>query len=125
MTTTLDILIAARSKLARPEQWWNGRAGPTTGFHTVCLMGAVSLTCHDKGDAFYEPALLALRSVIGPIPGLLSEWNDAPGRRHSEILAAFDAAIAAERRKTNPRLREIIHAALTTKAAVEWATLKT
>lgn len=92
--STLAILTAARKLIERPEQWayrpgtygWNDRECCVTAFQASEL------------DA--KLGLVALGRAIGATCGAeIIDWNDAPERTHAEVLAAFDAAIAAEQMK--------------------------
>lgn len=106
MTTTLEILRAARAKIERPECWTKGAfARDAVGGEcmssepdAVCwcsdgAIGAVIATTDVHDFCAFE----ALSRAIGNLH--VAEWNDAPERTHAEVLAAFDAAIAAEASK--------------------------
>lgn len=89
---TLTILIEARKLIESPKHWCQGKLH-YGGAH--CSIGAIDRVTH--GAYFGSPAIVALVTAIG-FP-LISVWNDHPRRKHSEVLAAFDKAIAAERAK--------------------------
>jgi coenzyme F420-reducing hydrogenase delta subunit len=93
---TVEVLTKARALIDCPERWCRGglalrdRMG---GVLAMCAMGAcyyaANETFHDQMDAVSE-----LRKAIGlPKGRAISDWNDAPERTHSEVLAAFDKAI--------------------------------
>lgn len=94
-----EILIAARAKIEDPENWIQGvEARAEDGTHVVPW----------STDAVCWCAIGSIRSVVGrcapywlargyldkTTTGDTAEYNDATGRTHAEILAAFDRAIA-------------------------------
>lgn len=89
--TVLDVLRSARSSIATPERWcqcYNARN------MAVCASYALLAS----GLRFYSEACDALRAA-GRFKEGIPHWNDAPERTHAEVLATFDAAIAAEQAK--------------------------
>lgn len=94
----VDILKAARAKIARPEDWGKGRRVYDRPRETCCAAEAIGeATSYSLWDdenrkstysAFYNAAGLDWEVDS------LAEWNDAPERTHTEVLAAFDLAIA-------------------------------
>lgn len=91
---TLEILKAARAKIARPENWGKGRRGEDRSMLSCCAAEAIE-------EVDIMPSIerrLAYRAVINAAgaEGLVS-WNDAPERTHAEVLAAFNLAIATLR----------------------------
>lgn len=99
MTTTLQILHikAARAKIADPQNWGKGRRGENRDLLTYCAAEAIE----DNGiDGFpYKARIRAFHALMNAagIDYHLAPWNDAPERTHSEVLAAFDLAIATVR----------------------------
>lgn len=103
---TVDILKAARAKIARPEDWGKGRRVYDRPKETCCAAEAIEEVAGDPWG-FEEfnrrkPAFRALYNAAGlewekKYPDSLPEWNDAPERTHAQVLAAFDLAIAALR----------------------------
>lgn len=97
--TTKEILIAARAKIEREENWtrgayardWAGgvRLPQSEAAVCFCALGAVrSVQCHyEEGDR----AIFALRHEISGTP--VSDFNDNPATTHADILALFDRAI--------------------------------
>jgi hypothetical protein len=88
--TPLEVLKKARELIADPTRWAQGdyeRPGPCgTRF---CMLGAV----YGYTDVGKEAANLLARAVG---PGDRTEvvtFNDTAGRKHEEVLAAFDKAI--------------------------------
>jgi len=101
--TTLEILVKARELIAEPERWTQGAfARDEHGFSRYVCPGEFDYTCYCASGALRaaggyttHPAYNAIHTG-GPA---VCVWNDAPGRTHAEVLAAFDAAIATERAK--------------------------
>ena len=105
MTDTADVLRKARALIEEPDHWikvygCTDRAGnPVEAYSEAaccfCIWGALS---HVTKNTFKAHELAAL--VTGHpyedkdyyTPWV--DWNDAPERTHSEVLAAFDKAIA-------------------------------
>lgn len=92
--TALDILKAARAKIARPEQWGQGLPSERPG--RICAFEAIVAKFDSATNTLdvksYLRAQRALCDVIGTESAAL--WNDAPERTHGQVLAAFDKAIA-------------------------------
>jgi hypothetical protein len=99
--TPLKILKAARAKIEKPENWTQGAgARDANGFAisvhsdlavSWCIGGAIvaSAACDPSNEI--EAANILQRAILG---GSIPEFNDAPKRKHKEVLAAFDIAIA-------------------------------
>lgn len=85
--TTHEVLVAARNLIDRS---WVGRF--PSGDGEECVASALANTGGGISGE-YTSAYGLLRRITGA--SRLSEWNDAPGRRKEEVLAAFDEAIAA------------------------------
>jgi hypothetical protein len=107
MMTPKEILIAARAKIEAPERWTQGayaktakrnKADPNSPRATCwCILGAVAAVTGDnpnRPDRAISSGLAAAAGVDAYNECVI-EWNDAPGRTHAEVLAAFDRAIAA------------------------------
>lgn len=84
----LDALVKARALIEKPESWAQG----TGNRARMCMVQALNHACRNKG---YAVAYDLLHEATGD--RFVSYWNDAPGRTHSEVLAAFDRAIASRR----------------------------
>lgn len=109
--TTLDILKAARAKVA--QGWTQGesardaygkpRAATAQDAVCWCVIGAIDSVVWPNFQPRSEP-IAVIRKAIGlespwmPITSL-ADWNDAKTRTQAEILAAFDKAIVAEETK--------------------------
>jgi hypothetical protein len=95
---TLDVLVKARELVSAPERWTQrsfarsslGNTVKATSRHAVCwcTFGALQVF----GAGVESRAYRMLRSEVG---GFLGKFNDT--HTHAEVLAAFDAAIEAER----------------------------
>ena len=107
MMTPKEILIAARAKIEAPERWTKGAyarhasgrpAGPEIGNADCwCIVGAVTAVMGIKAGCL-DAAICRMLSDAAGIEAYaedITEWNDAPGRTHAEVLATFDRAIAA------------------------------
>lgn len=96
MSTTHEILIAARALIDTPKKWVKSAYHrEKNGLHSYCAAGAL-ISVEAPGRTAYD----CLAEAIGY--RCVSDWNDAPERTHAEVLAAFDKAIAA----TAPRQPE-------------------
>jgi hypothetical protein len=103
--TTKEILIAARAKIERPQDWIQGRFAVSGLQNKVkphsrrascwCALGAIAaITREDPHDVDDEAYWLLHRAMVLPEnETAVAGWNDAPGRTHAEVLAAFDRAI--------------------------------
>lgn len=91
------ILQHARHLVSTPEKWCKKRIvsyNPSTGAHSYCMVGALHKATKAR-HAVYNAAYLAFCNANPEIPNNhISTWNDSPSRTHSEVLAAFDKAIA-------------------------------
>lgn len=89
--TALDILIAARAKIAKPEDWGKG-CRARRPFRTCCAAEAIEET----SSTFSERVRTyrALVNAAGINRGSIGTWNDAPERSHADVIRAFDLAIA-------------------------------
>ena len=92
----INLLRGARARITERGHWTQGTCARNRYGHKVplhspravrwCLLGAL---CAETGECSVGEALEALRSIQrNP-----TQWNDEPGRKHSDVLAAFDAAI--------------------------------
>jgi hypothetical protein len=99
---TADLLRRARARIERPEHWCQGATTRFDGYLTTsyCMLGAIgSPRACGRGETWWD-AVVTLEGVIGGGLVAIGRWNDAHGRTHAEVLAAFDRAIEiAEGRK--------------------------
>ena len=103
--SALNILKAARDKIADPLRWGKGRRNFERPMDTCCTAEAV----YDAAPLAYAEHEKAIRALYNAA-GLewkgrfhLTHWNDAPERTHAEVIATFNLAIALERNM--PRAR--------------------
>lgn len=98
--TTLEILKAARAKIANPENWTRGVYARTkddecTNPNTAdackfCVLG--SLHSVTTGMSQFCEVTHELRQYI-PEPKMLSLFNDNESTTHADVLKLFDTAI--------------------------------
>lgn len=93
MSNVVQVLKDARRLVA--ENWGQGNGlNDPKGCH--CIYTAVYDVSGGVDSRFRSPALRTLcRSANLPPDGEIWDWNDAPGRTQSEVLALFDKAIAS------------------------------
>lgn len=93
--TVADILIAAKERIGTPEKWGQGPGTANTcGEYNGRYCAAIAIERCAGTAADLQHAKRCLARVIG---GSVMDWNDKPGRKHEEVLAAFDTAIALAR----------------------------
>jgi hypothetical protein len=105
--TPVEILRAARERIAVPERWTrlaeargsNGRGTDSKDPEAVCWCGwgAVRSYVDSGDDASSIASSIVDRYLTGSIRGTrfgFVSWQDAHGRTHAEVLGAFDKAIA-------------------------------
>lgn len=102
MPTAKEILIAARKKIEKPENWTQGQAArnksqswcdPTYDFATCwCALGAIRSIVGkgSEADASFVDAYKELVKVSED--RFIGAFNDT--HTHAEVLALFDKAIA-------------------------------
>lgn len=98
--TTVEILKAARAKIAKPENWCKGLA---IKGNARCAMGALLAVCDSQNGRMnsYESEIPLLLKRFVPVRyGQVAAFNDAPETTHAKILALFDMAIAGEELKS-------------------------
>src|SRR5271163_3578252 len=93
-------LTVARALIAKPENWCKGAFHKGCAF---CAAGALRepwLALPVKYGYYGESQAAQLLSRVIGIEyfGFIHRWNDAPERMHSDVLGAYDAAIAEARR---------------------------
>lgn len=104
--TPLEVLRGARELLADARHWIQGAdAFDASGTELVngyedgatcwCLVGALEKVSGRTMATYHEPAYRIIDDLIDPdMGGDPREWNDAPERTHSDILALLDKAIS-------------------------------
>jgi len=96
--STLEVLERARAVIARPEYWCTHYRDNGQGAH--CALGAIDVVVHHT-DSAYMPAVNALSALADttmeyPTMRVAQHNNN---HDHPQVLAWFDAAIAAERQR--------------------------
>ncbi|MBF4194560.1 DUF6197 family protein [Mycolicibacterium phlei] len=105
MSDTVTILKRAEEILSDPKRWHRGDFVSGDG-EAFCSLGAIREAYRERCqrcDPFEAPATVALHHVLAeeypewakddPV-FLVPNWNDAPQRRHAEVLAMFQKARA-------------------------------
>jgi hypothetical protein len=98
---TIGVLARARELISDERRWcrrsfargWGGIpvSAKSTIAQRFCALGAIMRAAHEL-DVPAEEARTALEwQSAHPI----QDWNDDPARRHAEVMAKFEAAIAA------------------------------
>lgn len=102
MKNTLQILEDARKLIEKPEAWTkgassrneNGKSLNALDPEGICFCSYGALVRANGGYNPFQPGYAELFKAVGMSP---IEFNDS--RTHTEVLAAFDRAIEAERAK--------------------------
>jgi hypothetical protein len=84
-----EVLRKAKQRLLNPESWYRGRG--TDGYECV---GLAIMASGNKMQG--QVACNVFARVIKTTPGdtgAIYRWNDARGRKHSELMKALDRAI--------------------------------
>jgi hypothetical protein len=94
-------LAEARELLSDEQRWckrsfartWLGIPVPTRSglARRYCALGAIMRVGRKLGLPVNDAHRALEWQTVRPIP----DWNDEPRRTHGEVIAAFDAAIAA------------------------------
>lgn len=100
--TDAEILTAARALLDTPDRWWRG----TLYDHPAnchCPVTAIDAVVRQHNLAAHGYVIFRIDTIFAdivaprlgtPVSRIVS-WHDDPARTHSDVLAAFDRAIAA------------------------------
>lgn len=98
--TTAEVLRAAKAKIAARKNWCKGTQAKNSRGDGVparhpdackwCVEGALRFVTHGQGQPFID-SLRLMSSAVGTD---VHVFNDRDGRKHSEIMEAFDKAIA-------------------------------
>lgn len=97
----ISILREARAKIARKQDWGQGRHGVERPAGTRCALEAIvasgaEFPTADLGDVFAKEAAenaVARAATGGDGLGVLSQFNDT--HDHALVMRAFDDAIAS------------------------------
>ena len=103
--TVADVLDAAADLLEKPKGWtqktsardFKGREVPASSPSATCfcVMGAIARVVGDNSSVRQSEARDRLRPLLPTF--YISDWNDAPGRTQSEVVAALRAAATSAR----------------------------
>ena len=97
MTTTIEILKAARDLIAKPENWTQGSYYEVKGGnHCYCALGAIDKVS-DGGGAFPIEALIAKGFLERAGMQNVADFNDS--HTHSEVIDLFSKAISSAEEK--------------------------
>jgi hypothetical protein len=101
--TALEALIKARAEIAEPARWCQGAYARNSNGDQVCVgeeeackfcgFGAIIRV---TGSAEWSPVVLAASDFLdGAGRGLFITWQDSKRRKHADVMARFDRAIAS------------------------------
>lgn len=106
--STRDVLRCARALITKPECWTQHALGrgpadapraPTDpAACSWCAAGAIVRAglLLNAGDVLTQDAYEAATRALPEKSLSLMSWNDAPDRKHAEVIKVFNRAIAAE-----------------------------
>jgi hypothetical protein len=96
---TLRVLVRARELIADEQSWcrrafargWGGIPVPlqSAAARRFCAVGAIRRASRELGLSARDAHTALEWQTVCPVP----DWNDDRARTHSDVLAAFDAAI--------------------------------
>ena len=89
--TTLEVLTAARKRIDTPSKWCKGYISAGS---RCCIMGAL-----DEVTLTYIEFHKAKDVLLSQVGDGIEEFNDHPTTTHRDVLALFDRAIEAERKR--------------------------
>lgn len=95
---TAAVLRVALERITDERCWIKGQnQAVIDGRDCYCSAGAIGSAAR-SGFSFDEifHAEEALERIVGTDLADYIDWNDAPERTHSEVVAGFESAIAAE-----------------------------
>ena len=96
-----DILRAAKRLIDAPEKWCKGTTDGQNG--STCMYGALGDAINTAGVAdLGNPLMRYLDAACGQAAPL---WNDLPTTTHTDILGAFDRAIALAEADETPTVK--------------------
>ncbi len=98
---TLGVLLRARELIGDEQRWcrrtyargWRGLPVPvqSSAAHRFCAVGALMRAGRELGLPMDDARNALEWQTVRPV----QDWNDDPERTHREVIAAFDAAVAA------------------------------
>jgi hypothetical protein len=92
--TAHEVLVKARNPIADPSWWCKGSYGGYKN-EPKCAVGAMEAIVGERATGSVESAFLKANNIDREQFSCVEVWNDARGRTHAEVLAAFDKAIQA------------------------------
>lgn len=113
--TTLEVLRKAREVIANPEHWTRGAYAKDVNGNEVNFAGKTACKFCAAGAIFRAHggnyAIQALTAELPKTSNTVITFNDWSRRKHSEVLALYDRAIATleaqqaegAREEANPR----------------------
>lgn len=108
--TTVEILQRARYILGIGWTKWEGARGadgsqvkPESPLaQCFCIWGVFERLRPPGQQHVLTPHLLAWCAIVRETATVPAEWNDLPERTFADVMAAFDRAIAKQRRGETP-----------------------
>lgn len=94
--TALQILIAARALIEKPENWCKGEYQKGDA---CCALGAIHRVKNENPCVFSDSGPEYSALCIAMDGASINYFNDI--HTHAEVIAAFDKAIEAERAKVS------------------------
>lgn len=98
---TLCVLTRARELIADEQRWcrrtyargWRGIPVPvqSAGAHRFCALGAIMRAGGELGLPIDDAHSVLEWQTVRPV----QDWNDDPAQSHRDVVAAFDASVAA------------------------------
>lgn len=88
--TPVEVLRGARTLIESPERWAHRPSEMMSG-RMCCLIAICRAAGGELTDAELQAETLFRGAIRKPQIG---RWNDWPRRTHTQVLAAFDRAIA-------------------------------
>lgn len=101
---TLELLIAARKKIERPECWTKYTQARNDNGRDVLANSPSACKWCGYGAVWsfrMTSEMLAMTALDAACGQNFPDWQDAPERTHDEVLECFSRAIAAEAAKVS------------------------
>lgn len=103
MLKASELLERAKAKISNPENWVQGTyaqnaEGKRVGFSEYsackfCTEGALLRAYVDEDSGFVTEEQIRAMNVLNKVVGHVPSWNDAPERKHGEVMEMFGLAI--------------------------------
>ena len=98
---TINVLLRARALIADEQRWcrrtfargWGGIPVPvqSSAAQRFCAVGAILRAGRELGLPVNDAHSALEWQTVRPV----QDWNDDPARAHRDVVAAFDAVVAA------------------------------